>query len=113
MPRAGTFTMASAELDYTIEIPDQLCRSQENGTSQDGKEAGTRQPLVILLGWGGCTDKNLAKYSAIYHKRVSTTGMPRLACRGLAGQGALSLGCLHLWAAAKADHQCGRPGNGL
>uniref|UniRef100_A0A452VJ20 Transmembrane protein 53 n=1 Tax=Ursus maritimus TaxID=29073 RepID=A0A452VJ20_URSMA len=58
--------MASAELDYTIEIPDQPCWSQENSPSQGGKEVGTRQPLVILLGWGGCTDKNLAKYSAIY-----------------------------------------------
>ncbi|XP_022353255.1 transmembrane protein 53 isoform X1 [Enhydra lutris kenyoni] len=67
--RAGAFTMASAELDYTIEIPDQPCWSQENSPNQGGKEAGTRQPLVILLGWGGCTDKNLAKYSAIYHKR--------------------------------------------
>uniref|UniRef100_A0A8D1KDI5 Transmembrane protein 53 n=2 Tax=Sus scrofa TaxID=9823 RepID=A0A8D1KDI5_PIG len=62
--------MASAQLDYTIEIPDQSCRSQEDSPNQGGKEAGTRQPLVILLGWGGCTDKNLAKYSAIYHKRV-------------------------------------------
>lgn len=26
--RAGSFTMASAQLDYTIEIPDQPCRSQ-------------------------------------------------------------------------------------
>uniref|UniRef100_A0A5F5Q2D2 Transmembrane protein 53 n=1 Tax=Equus caballus TaxID=9796 RepID=A0A5F5Q2D2_HORSE len=62
--------MASAELDYTIEIPDQPCRSQENSPNRGGKEAGTRQPLVILLGWGGCADKNLAKYSAIYHERV-------------------------------------------
>ncbi|XP_006238727.1 transmembrane protein 53 isoform X1 [Rattus norvegicus] len=37
--------------------------------SQGGKEAGKQQPVVILLGWGGCRDKNLAKYSAIYHKR--------------------------------------------
>ncbi|XP_037356401.1 transmembrane protein 53 isoform X2 [Talpa occidentalis] len=42
---------------------------RENSSNQDGKEAGARQPLVILLGWGGCADKNLAKYSAIYHKR--------------------------------------------
>uniref|UniRef100_A0A2K6EN68 Transmembrane protein 53 n=1 Tax=Propithecus coquereli TaxID=379532 RepID=A0A2K6EN68_PROCO len=62
--------MASAQLDYTIEIPDQPCWSQKNSPSQGGKEAGTRQPVVILLGWGGCKDKNLAKYSAIYHKRV-------------------------------------------
>lgn len=26
--RAGAFMMASAQLDYTIEIPDQPCRSQ-------------------------------------------------------------------------------------
>ncbi|XP_021573086.1 transmembrane protein 53 isoform X3 [Carlito syrichta] len=68
--RASAFTMASAELDYTIEIPDQPCWSQKNGPSQDGKEVETRQPVVILLGWGGCRDKNLAKYSAIYHKRL-------------------------------------------
>ncbi|KAL2772677.1 transmembrane protein 53 isoform 4 [Daubentonia madagascariensis] len=62
--------MASAELDYTIEIPDQPCWSQKNSPSQGGKEVVTRQPVVILLGWGGCRDKNLAKYSAIYHKRL-------------------------------------------
>uniref|UniRef100_A0A8C0Q9V1 Transmembrane protein 53 n=2 Tax=Canis lupus familiaris TaxID=9615 RepID=A0A8C0Q9V1_CANLF len=62
--------MASAELDYTIEIPDEPCRSQESSSDPGRKEVGARQPLVILLGWGGCTDKNLAKYSAIYHKRV-------------------------------------------
>uniref|UniRef100_A0A8C0Q9U1 Transmembrane protein 53 n=2 Tax=Canis lupus familiaris TaxID=9615 RepID=A0A8C0Q9U1_CANLF len=61
--------MASAELDYTIEIPDEPCRSQESSSDPGRKEVGARQPLVILLGWGGCTDKNLAKYSAIYHKR--------------------------------------------
>ncbi|XP_062047137.1 transmembrane protein 53 [Lepus europaeus] len=61
--------MASAELDYTIEIPDQPFWSQKSSSSQAGKEAGTRQPVVILLGWGGCKDRNLAKYSAIYHKR--------------------------------------------
>lgn len=42
--------------------------------SQGGKEARKQLPVVILLGWGGCRDKNLAKYSAIYHKRVSTGG---------------------------------------
>ncbi|KAM6173171.1 transmembrane protein 53 isoform 3-T3 [Erethizon dorsatum] len=62
--------MARAELDYTIEIPDQPCWSQKDSSSQGGKEARTRQPVVILLGWGGCRDKNLAKYSAIYHKRL-------------------------------------------
>lgn len=50
----------------------------ENSFSQRGKEARNQRPVVILLGWGGCKDKNLAKYSAIYHKRVSTqsSGLP-------------------------------------
>ncbi|XP_008843637.1 transmembrane protein 53 [Nannospalax galili] len=61
--------MASAELDYTIEIPDPPRWSQKNSPSQDGKASGMRPPVVILLGWGGCRDKNLAKYSAIYHNR--------------------------------------------
>uniref|UniRef100_A0A8C9PNB4 Transmembrane protein 53 n=1 Tax=Spermophilus dauricus TaxID=99837 RepID=A0A8C9PNB4_SPEDA len=61
--------MAWADLDYTIEIPDQPCWSQKNNARQGGKEAGPRLPVVILLGWGGCRDKNLAKYSAIYHER--------------------------------------------
>lgn len=73
MRRAGNFAMVPAELDYTIEIPDQSCWSQsikrEDSPGQGGKEARTRQPVVILLGWGGCRDKNLAKYSAIYYKR--------------------------------------------
>ncbi|EHA99771.1 Transmembrane protein 53 [Heterocephalus glaber] len=42
---------------------------KEDNPSQGGKETRTRQPVVILLGWGGCRDKNLAKYSTIYHKR--------------------------------------------
>ncbi|KAF7485100.1 transmembrane protein 53 [Marmota monax] len=61
--------MAWADLDYAIEIPDQPCWSQKNNARQGGKEAGPRLPVVILLGWGGCRDKNLAKYSAIYHER--------------------------------------------
>ncbi|XP_004872946.2 transmembrane protein 53 isoform X1 [Heterocephalus glaber] len=72
MRTAGAFTMARAELDYTIEIPDQPCWSQKDNPSQGGKETRTRQPVVILLGWGGCRDKNLAKYSTIYHKRFSS-----------------------------------------
>ncbi|XP_072580306.1 transmembrane protein 53 isoform X5 [Vulpes vulpes] len=43
--------------------------SNKSSSDPGRKEVGARQPLVILLGWGGCTDKNLAKYSAIYHKR--------------------------------------------
>lgn len=28
--------------------------------------------MVILLGWAGCQDKYLAKYSAIYSQKVSS-----------------------------------------
>ena len=28
-----------------------------------------KRPLVVLLGWAGCQDKYLAKYSAIYEER--------------------------------------------
>ncbi|XP_009323880.1 PREDICTED: transmembrane protein 53-like [Pygoscelis adeliae] len=30
---------------------------------------GDGQPVVILLGWAGCQDKYLAKYSAIYSQK--------------------------------------------
>lgn len=31
---------------------------------------GTKEPVVILLGWAGCKDKHLSKYSAIYNEQV-------------------------------------------
>ena len=62
---------------------------------------------MILLGWGGCSDKNLAKYSAIYHKRVSTAGVWTPSALGPLWRGPLSLGCPHLQAAVEADHQSG------
>lgn len=63
-------------LPRVLTVP--VCFSEN--PSQDGKEARKRLPVVILLGWGGCRDKNLAKYSAIYHKRVSVVCrcLPRL-----------------------------------
>lgn len=36
------------------------------------------QPVVILLGWAGCQDRYLAKYSAIYSQKVS--GSPPRLC---------------------------------
>ncbi|XP_035189309.1 transmembrane protein 53 [Oxyura jamaicensis] len=41
------------------------------GDRGSGAEAG-RQPVVILLGWAGCQDRYLAKYSAIYSQRGCT-----------------------------------------
>ncbi|NWZ77960.1 TM53B protein, partial [Poecile atricapillus] len=39
-------------------------------TAQRGPAEG--QPVVILLGWAGCQDKYLAKYSAIYSQKGCT-----------------------------------------
>ncbi|NXI70113.1 TM53B protein, partial [Anseranas semipalmata] len=42
--------------------------------SESGAETGhtDRQPVVVLLGWAGCQDKYLAKYSAIYSQKGCT-----------------------------------------
>ncbi|NXD14191.1 TM53B protein, partial [Nothocercus nigrocapillus] len=37
--------------------------------AESDKEQGAAQPVVILLGWAGCQDRHLAKYSAIYSQR--------------------------------------------
>ncbi|XP_075688683.1 transmembrane protein 53 isoform X2 [Rhinoderma darwinii] len=53
-------SMGDSDMDYTIVLPEpalQGCRWDQQ-----------REPVVILLGWGGCKDKNLAKYSSIYHE---------------------------------------------
>lgn len=31
----------------------------------------TKEPVVILLGWAGCKDKHLSKYSSIYNEQVT------------------------------------------
>lgn len=42
--------------------------------SESGAERGHAdgQPVVIFLGWAGCQDKYLAKYSTIYSQKVSS-----------------------------------------
>ncbi|GCB61954.1 transmembrane protein 53 [Scyliorhinus torazame] len=46
--------MGDKELKYTIVFP----RANDSGLKED--------PVIILLGWAGCQDKHLAKYSNIY-----------------------------------------------
>uniref|UniRef100_A0A8D0GEQ9 Transmembrane protein 53 n=1 Tax=Sphenodon punctatus TaxID=8508 RepID=A0A8D0GEQ9_SPHPU len=46
---------SSRELDYRDTSP-------ARGTKND-------RPVVILLGWAGCQDRHLAKYSTIYHEQ--------------------------------------------
>ncbi|XP_058251819.1 transmembrane protein 53 [Hemibagrus wyckioides] len=35
--------------------------------------SGSKQPVVILLGWAGCRDKHLSKYSSIYNEQGCVT----------------------------------------
>ncbi|XP_053325931.1 transmembrane protein 53 [Spea bombifrons] len=51
--------MGDLDLDYTIVFPEPALQE-----SPWGKH---REPVVIMLGWGGCKDQYLAKYSTIYH----------------------------------------------
>ncbi|NP_001107322.1 transmembrane protein 53 [Xenopus tropicalis] len=55
---------ADSELDYTIEFPEP--------TFQDWQWDREQEPVVILLGWGGCKDQYLTKYGAIYHNKGCT-----------------------------------------
>lgn len=53
------------EMDYNIVFPDA-------GTSERHWQ-GTKEPVVILLGWAGCKDKHLSKYSSIYNEQGCVT----------------------------------------
>lgn len=57
--------MANDEIDYNIVFPDA-------GTSERHWK-GTKEPVVILLGWAGCKDKHLSKYSSIYNEQGCVT----------------------------------------
>ncbi|XP_037643197.1 transmembrane protein 53 [Sebastes umbrosus] len=57
--------MADDEIDYNIVFPDA-------GTSERHWQR-TKEPVVILLGWAGCKDKHLSKYSSIYNEQGCVT----------------------------------------
>lgn len=57
--------MADEEIDYNIVFPDA-------GTLERHWH-GTKEPVVILLGWAGCKDKHLSKYSSIYNEQGCVT----------------------------------------
>uniref|UniRef100_A0A674P7E6 Transmembrane protein 53 n=1 Tax=Takifugu rubripes TaxID=31033 RepID=A0A674P7E6_TAKRU len=50
--------MAQGEIDYNIVFPDRRHWQK------------TKEPVVILLGWAGCKDKHLSKYSSIYNEQL-------------------------------------------
>ncbi|KAM6948300.1 LOW QUALITY PROTEIN: transmembrane protein 53 [Aplochiton taeniatus] len=52
-------------IDYNIVFPDALITEKH--------WQGTKEPVVILLGWAGCKDRHLSKYSSIYNEQGCVT----------------------------------------
>ncbi|XP_056149415.1 transmembrane protein 53 [Lampris incognitus] len=57
--------MAENEIDYNIVFPDAV--------TSETHWRGTKEPVVILLGWAGSKDKHLSKYSSIYNEQGCVT----------------------------------------
>nr|XP_057923291.1 transmembrane protein 53 [Doryrhamphus excisus] len=57
--------MADDGIDYNIVFPD--------AETSEAHWQETKEPVVILLGWAGCKDKHLTKYSAIYNEQGCVT----------------------------------------
>ncbi|XP_051555957.1 transmembrane protein 53-like [Myxocyprinus asiaticus] len=57
--------MGDDGIDYNIVFPEALISEKH--------WRGSKEPVVILLGWAGCRDKHLAKYSSIYNQQGCVT----------------------------------------
>ncbi|XP_071800244.1 transmembrane protein 53-like [Asterias amurensis] len=71
-----TSNMADAEsedLEYHVTFPTAISAAEGNENGGGTSELDRREPVVILLGWVGCEDRHLGKYSAIYHSLGFTT----------------------------------------
>lgn len=66
--------MADLPFKYSIHFPDTDSPKEEDDERHsfeiiDKCEAESPTPVVILLGWAGCQEKHLAKYSPMYEKK--------------------------------------------
>uniref|UniRef100_A0A3Q3WVQ7 Transmembrane protein 53 n=1 Tax=Mola mola TaxID=94237 RepID=A0A3Q3WVQ7_MOLML len=57
--------MADDDIDYNIVFPDAVTSGEH--------WHGTKEPVVVLLGWAGCRDKHISKYSSIYNEQGCVT----------------------------------------
>lgn len=57
---------SSNEFEYHLKFP--TTHFYDMGHTSDGydKMIDSKVPVVVLLGWAGCRDKYLSKYSAVY-----------------------------------------------
>ncbi|XP_070563310.1 transmembrane protein 53-like [Ptychodera flava] len=69
-------TEGEEELEFHVTFPPALS-PEDDGEEGERDGADLQQeraePVVILLGWAGCQDRHLAKYSAIYQQQRFTT----------------------------------------
>lgn len=57
-------------IDCIVTFPSSSSRDSPGEIAASSAEV--RDPVVVLLGWAGCKDRNLAKYAAIYEKQYIT-----------------------------------------
>lgn len=66
------------DIDYRVTFPSTNNPSYEKSVkyghsiNESNVEQSKKEPVVILLGWAGCENRHIAKYSAIYEKRCVT-----------------------------------------
>ncbi|XP_038049426.1 transmembrane protein 53-like [Patiria miniata] len=61
------------DLEYHVTFPTAISTESGDGNSDNPALSDRKEPVVILLGWLGCEDRHLSKYSAIYHSIGFTT----------------------------------------
>lgn len=62
------------DIDYRVTFPSpkpsgENCVKYGLSINESNAEQSKKEPVVILLGWAGCENRHIAKYSAIYEKR--------------------------------------------
>lgn len=65
-------TVSDDDLEYYIKFPSSVPKDPAENSENDEfmfVYHEDKLPVVVLLGWAGCQDKYLSKYSAIYEQR--------------------------------------------
>ncbi|XP_033117091.1 transmembrane protein 53-A-like [Anneissia japonica] len=62
------------DFEYHVVFPPTVSKATGDECFGDGQEdKSSHETVVVLLGWAGCLDKHLAKYSAIYQQKGYAT----------------------------------------
>ena len=60
--------MEDDDIEYDITFPSPVS-ADDDEEGADGGYVERKEPVVILLGWLGCQEKHISKYSQIYDQR--------------------------------------------